>query len=648
MKPNITVALRLSLAIAAVALVANAQTVPLDVEAGVRFTQVDGNKDMYKTQINEQGGFLIRSLTYNSVDFGGTTSLVDHFRLDISDLGAGPAGALRIDTGKSGSYRFKVGYRVTNDFSALPAFANPLLSQGIIPGQHTYNRDRHMLDADLELLRWSAFSPFIGYSFNRWSGPGTSTYHVAQEEFLLRSQLRDTDNEFRIGTSFSFATVTGQITQGWRNYHSDESLTLSGPATGNNTTPVLGKDITASSIQRDSHMDGKTPFTNAFITGTIGSRVRLIGNYVRFAADSSGPETETAGGNFASFEISRFFTGISESADSRAKNTTWRGGAQAEVNLVEGVDFLGGYQREHRDLSGSALINTIYFNSVTFGGADPRDFTTILNANSSLKRDIDTLNASVVARAVGPFSFRAGVVETKEDVNVAPDLAEIVVPGPSEGGSFSRRVTTLDLTGGFASHGFTLGASYKRDHANDPILRTDFINRDRIRARASWAGGPHNFVRIGAVAEKSTPKNDREGFAYNGRISTYSGDLALVPVEKLRLYASASRYRADTTILYRHPETFALDTSYHKENGRAVEGGVGYDFARAGFDTGLSRFENIGTYPFTIDRYHARVTFDIRGNAGIAAEWDRDKYSESLALGDYNANRYGLYLRWRQ
>jgi hypothetical protein len=638
----------LSLAIVAAAVAVNAQTVPLDIEAGVRFTSVDGNRDMYKTQINEQGGFLIRSLTYNTVDFGGAFSLVDHFRLDISDLGAGPAGSLRLDTGKTGSYRFKLAYRVTNDFSSLPAFANPMLAQGITPGQHTYNRDRHIVDADLEFLRFTNFSPFVGYSFNRWAGPGTTSYHVGQDEFLLGSQTRDTDNEFRLGTTFDIFHINGQVTQGWRHFRSSESLSLIGPTTGNNTTPVLGSDNTATSIQRDSRISGKTPFTNAFATTTFGSRVRLTGNYVRFEADSSGPETDSVGGNLASFEISRFFNGLSEQTSSSAKNNTWRGGAQAEVALIDNVDLLAGWQREHRDLSGSALIGTIYFNSITFGGADPRDLATVINANSSLKRDIDTFNASVVARAVGPFSFRAGFVQTKEDVNVAPDLAEIVVPGPSEGGSFSRRVNTIDLTGSFASHGFTLGASYKRDHANDPILRTDFINRDRIRARAAWAGGPHKLLRIGAVAEKSTPKNDREGFAYNGRIATYSGDIAIVPTEKLRLYGSASRYRADTTILYRRPENFAIDTSYHKENGRALEGGVSYDFARVGIDTGLSRFTNIGTSSFTIDRYHARATFDIRGNAGIAAEWDLDKYAETSLLGDYNANRYGIYLRWRQ
>src|SRR5581483_12211870 len=119
-----------------------AQTPPLDVEAGFRFLDLKGNEDMYRTQINERSGFLIRSLTLA----GNEGTFADFYRIDASDLGVGPAGSLRIDLGKTGLYRFTLAYRQTNAFSALPAFANPLLGQGIIPGQHTYDRDRRMID----------------------------------------------------------------------------------------------------------------------------------------------------------------------------------------------------------------------------------------------------------------------------------------------------------------------------------------------------------------------------------------------------------------------------------------------------------------------------------------------------------------------
>src|SRR5450759_3639124 len=80
---------------------ASAQTtMPVELEAGYRWLSLSGSSDMYRTQINERDGFLIRALTIS----GNDTPFTDHFRLDATDLGAGPAGALRLDFGKTSLY----------------------------------------------------------------------------------------------------------------------------------------------------------------------------------------------------------------------------------------------------------------------------------------------------------------------------------------------------------------------------------------------------------------------------------------------------------------------------------------------------------------------------------------------------------------
>jgi hypothetical protein len=634
----------LSVCLALLAFTASAQT-PIDVEIGYRWLSQSGNSDMYRTQINERDGLLIRALSLSSSD----TPHTDYLRLDISDLGVGPAGSLRLDAGKANVYRFTLGYRQTNAFSALPTLANPLLGQGIIPGQHTYDRDRRMIDADLELLKWSKITPFVGVSWNRYSGPGTSTYHLGQDEFALNSDLNNRDQEIRAGFGFSAAMFTGSVTQGWRTFSDHETLSLRpGAGNGNNPEPVLGQPITATTITRDDRSSGHTPFTNLYATGQFTNRVRVIGNYVRFAAKSDTDDNESDAGNFASFAISRFFKTLTEQTSGTAKNTTWRGGARAEVVITDKVDLFAGYQREHRELEGSALINELFAQTVNFGGTDPRDIQTVLSAHNSLIRQEDVADIALAARALGPFSLRGGISVSKQDVNVAPDLEEIVVPGPAQGGKFSRRVNSYDLSGAYTKAGFTLGAAWRHDSANDPIMRTDFLDRDRIRVRGGWIS-PTNFFRAGIVAEESTPKNDRPGFAYDSKIRQYTADAEISPNQILRLRAAASRYRADSTILYRRPETFTTDTSIHAENGKSYEGGIGLVFAPASIDAAYTRFDNSGTTPFTIDRYHARVMFKLFGRTGAAAEWDRDNYKEpSPSFGNFEATRYGLYLRWTQ
>ena len=618
--------IRIFAAILFLAAAASAQTIPVDFEAGLRLLDLHGSDDMYRTQINERGGFLIRSMTVA----GAESKYADYFRVDATDLGVGPAGALRVDFGRSSRYRFTLAYRHTNNFSALPNFAN---------GQHTYDRDRRLIDADLELRKWNAITPFFGLSWNRYSGPGTSTYHIGQDEFALQSSLSNRDAEVRAGFGFSWKNLNGQLTQGWRSFRDHETLTLfPGGNAGNNSDPILGRQLSASAITRDDKMSGHTPFTNLYATGQFTARVRVIGNYVRFAADSRGSESEDASGAFASFAISRFFGGFSEQADARAKNTTWRGGARAEVTLTDKVDLFAGFQHEHRGLEGSALITDLFLQTVNFGGLDPRDVQTILNAHSALDRDEDVASVAVSARVLGPFSLRAGISQSKQDVTVTPDLSEIVVPGPGQGGEFERRVTTSDLIASYANHGFTLGAAWRHDKADDPIMRTDFLSRDRLRLRAGWIA-PEDRVHASITAEQSTPTN--------AKIRQISADADVAATDKIRVHAAAARFKTNSSILYRRPETFAIDTSRHDENGKSVEGGVLVSLARVSIDAALARFTNRGTYPFDIDRFRTRATFPLHGKAGLTAEWDHDKYDDLvLSAGDFRADRYGLYLRW--
>jgi hypothetical protein len=634
----------LFLPVVLLALGASAQTIPIDIEIGYRWLDLDGSEDMYRSQINEDSGALIRSFTLTTNDFGGRTGFLDHFRIDAGDLGSGPAGALRLDAGKSGSYRFNLRYRTADAFSALPAFANPLLGQGVRPGQHTFDRKRSTVDADVELLRWSMFKPFVGYSWNRYEGPGTTTYNVGQDEFLLSHYLNDTDRELRIGTGFELGSFTGQVTQGWRRFRGNESFKLApGAGNGNNVDPVLGRPILISDLTRSDHTSVDTPFTTFYIAGQASEAIRMIVNFARFASDADGTETEDFSGSLASFPLSRFYSGLSQASSSRAKNTTWRGSARAEARIIEGLDVMGGFKREHRQLEGSALIDTLYRQSVTFGGADPRDVQVILESSNALERDEDSMDIGLVARPKGPFSFRAGFSQSVADVTVTPDLSEIVVDGGSQGGPFDRQIRTFDLGGTFTKSAFSLSGSWRRDRADDAILRTDFLDRDRYRLHAAWKAP--RFVRVGLTADETRQSNDRPEIGYDAKIRQYGADIEVTPIEALSFRASASRFRADSTLLYRRPENFTTASSVNLEKGSTHEGGVALTFRRVTFDGGLSSTENEGTLPFEMTRSRARLTFQLRAKTGLAAEWSRDEYEEAAGLGDFHASRYGIYLR---
>jgi hypothetical protein len=489
--------------------------------------------------------------------------------------------------------------------------------------------------------------PFVGYSWSQFDGPGQTTYFVGQDEFRLGNDLNEKDQEIRAGFAFNFSKFYGQVTQGWRDYTSDETLTLvAGAGSGNNLTPILGRPIEASSISRDSRTDVSAPFTNLYVVGQPFSQVRVIGNYSRFVAETDGGEDESLTGSFASFELGRFFNGLTEEIAPSAKNTTWRGGARAEINISDGFDFFTGFERQHRELEGSALISTLLVDSITFGGVDPRNVQMLFNTSNQLERDEDIVSAGFSARAIGPFAFRATYFDTKQDVVLSPDAAEILVP-PGQGGTMDRSIQTLDLSGTMTINRFTLGASWRKDDADQPILRTDFLDRERVRLRAAWRT-PGNMFRAALTAEQLDQTNDRDGIGYDGEVEQFSGDVELTPIAPLSLRASYSEYKADSIVNFIRPETFVIDNSIYAEKGESVGGGFSLMFAPVRFDADITQYDNTGTVPFTLDRYRVRLAYDFAARVGVAGEWATDKYSEAgFPIADYDADRIGVFLRFR-
>jgi outer membrane protein OmpA-like peptidoglycan-associated protein len=645
---------------------ASAQSNPYtvyDLEIGYRWLDVTGNEDMYRTQINEEDGFLLRAFSMSSSDVYGDMKFFDHLRIDVSEMGVGPAGAIRLDMGKTRAYRLLINYRDADQYSALPAWANPFLAQGVIPGQHTIDRNRKMLDIDLELFPGRTFTPFIGYSSNSNKGPGTTTYHFGQDEFQLAQNLDESEDEFRVGLAWDTKHFYGRITQGWRSYEADETLTLVN-GEGNNGFPVLGRPIEADTLTRTSSIEDKNaPYTNVFVTGELGSRVKLIGTYVTFDGEAEGLESETASGSFASFPYRAFFNGVDSTITSAADVEASRAGVRAEIILMPGLDLLAGYEQRERDMSGMGLLDAVFFDAETFGGLDLGDLDVLATRETIFERTEDVYNVGLSWRSLGPFSLWANYSETDQEVLIDQDIDEIVVPGFQEG-SFERNIKTFDAGGNVRWSGFTVGVLYKKDDADDPILRTDYLDRERIRIRAAWQTKNDTF-RIGFVAENLDQSNNREGTGYDGEMKSYSADARWSPNDMFSLWGAYSVFEADSTVLVREPASFTTLTSVHSEDGDSFEAGVDLKWKAIELGAGIGHFENEGTNPFEIDRYRARLAWNFTPSWGASAEWARDSYEETGAiptqfskslvfpprtgagLGDYEADRIGAFLRWR-
>ena len=625
---------------------ATAQDVPLDLELGYRWTDVSGNEDMFRNQVNEREGFQIRALSYGLGDIRGTNA-IDHFRIDAADLGIGPNGLFRLEAGRTGYWKLNASYRMTDFYSNYPTIANPFLEAGSLESQHAYDRTRTTMDVDLELLPGKAVRPLVGFSYSRYAGPGLTTYHVGQDEFGLDQDLKEKDTEYRIGVAFDAGAFSGQVVQGWRQFRGEETLRLStGAGAGNNPGTILGVPITLTSLTRTSKTDIDTPVTSAVVTGKLGKAVRLTGTYVRAKADGEDESSENLAGNLVSFDILRYFKTLAEQTSATSEALSWRGSIRADVHVSNGFDVTAGYTRRSRELDGYGLVNDLYGSTTMFSGFDPRDVTTILQSQTRLEREEDIFDVRASLKVAGPFSVRIGYSENQADILVVNDPSEVVIPG-GQGGQYDRKVGTFDGGLLFKLSGVSLGVDYVTQNADNAVMRTDFLDRDRIRVRGAWE--PAKWFRIGATAEQIDTENDDAGYGLDGKVKTYAGDLEVGPWNWLRLRFGMGRFEADNSIDYRIPQTWATATSVYAEKGDSLEGGLTVNFKPFTLEAQLRRFENEGSFAYELDRARVRAGVDFTKMFGIAAEWDLDDYTEknrSYGTGaDYKANRYGLYLR---
>ena len=623
--------------------VARAQAIPFDLEVGYRFLDVIGSEESYRSQINEREGFLVRGVHLGTDGKTDGFPILDHLRIDGSDLGAGPAGSLSVDAGLTGAYRLRLSYRHLDQFSALAGFANPL---GALIGQQTWDRTRDMVDINLELLPGAVVTPLLGYTSNNLTGPGYTTYTVGQDEFRLAQDLTVHDQEFRVGAGFHAGAFSGEFLQGWRRDHEIEKDSLApGAGAGNNTGTVLGNNLDLSSLARSSVTDVNTPTSSFFLRGFATDAIQLMAFYVRASASADSTDQENLNGSLVSFPLARFFTGLADNSSSRVQNTMWRVGGRVEWHVLDGVDVTGGFVRRHATWDGEDLVSSLFTGTTGYTGVTLADIQTILNAQTSVDRIEDVYDVQVAAKGFGPFGVRAGYSRIQQDLTVTEDPSEILVPG-GQGGNFTRNINRIEGALTYGTGPFFAAAEASWDDANQSVLRTDYLTRNRERVRVTWKGLP--WLTLGATGLWVDQKNDTLGINSKGSSRQYTGDVTLTPVKPLRLHGAYSKLQADNTIPIRAPQDFSVLDSVDTEDGQMWEAGLGLKLDKIAIDGFWSRFANEGSYAYRLYRGGARVDFDATAHVGLIGEWSIDRYLDyQISTSSFRANRYGVYLKWR-
>jgi hypothetical protein len=626
---------------------AAAQSTHFDIELGYQGVDVDGNEDLYRTQINQRDGFVLRGLSIHHINPTDEAKIADNFRIDAAGFGGNPAGRFRLWAGLGKIYRLRLFYSQFENFSALPAFANPEIEDGVVPGQHTWDRDRQTIDIELELLPNRTITPLIGYRRNEIDGPRRTTYRVGENEYRLDSELTETEDEIYAGFTFKAGSVFGTLIQGWRQYTAEDRLSLApDESNGNVDVPLLGVEQYLDDFSRNMRTEAETPVTTVNIQGRIIDALGFAASYVRADIEGEASSAEMLSGSLVSYRISRFFQGLDQDVSSRTDNPYWRGEGRLDVHFTDSVRLDLHYQTSHRSLEGWSLISNLYLDTLNFAGFDPRDIETMIEVNNGFDRQDDQITARLNVSDVGPIVLWAEYGKRDTDLTVDQDLSQIVVPG-GQAGSYER---STDLIGAGASiliKDSRISFDVTTENADNVIVRTDFNDRLRLRGRLDLALA--SWFRALVTAEHIELNNSTSGVGYESNTDHFALDLNFNPTENLTFRLAWDSFDNSTEMPILIPQTLTEGRSEFMEEGTLLEGGLLWRISRFTIDLGYSEFENTGSFEFDSTRAFLRFGVDFTDHWAAAFEYENNEYEEEvLDLAQFDATRYGIYVRWHR
>ncbi len=445
---------------------------------------VGGSHDVYRTLVNLGEGPRLFDGNLRYRDPAG--KFADEFDLTGHSWGGDPYNTLLLRARKSGVYSLRLDYRNVAYFNALPSFANPLLGEGILLSQRTFDITRRNFDSELEIRPNARISPFVSFSSASGFGRGVTTFIDSANEFAVGTDLDDRTNTFRGGVRMRTSRFNLTLEQGRTSFEDDQRIfNAEADNPGNRRSRFLGREILLDELSQRYRVRGDGLFNRAVIEGRPWSRLSFTGQFLY-----SQPETEVefdseALGDF--FSVAGFspFTAQSEQGSGLASRPRTSGSWNTEVRPLRRVRIVQSWFIDRFHVSAGSLV-TQSLNTARERNSELRAFDLlVVNYNQHQVDVIVDVGSRVTLR--GGHRYVWGDAESRDPTL----LLRRDSPGP-DGGSPGRLRRHVGLAGGSVRlHSkFSISADFEASPGDQTLFRTGLMDYQRAKVRARYRVRP--------------------------------------------------------------------------------------------------------------------------------------------------------------
>jgi hypothetical protein len=603
------------------------QGVTGQITLGYRWNgDVRGNENVYRSIVDLNSGIRLVDLDLSVTK---ANKLFDRLNLRVGDWGD-PYNHAFLDVRSNKWYQFTGDYRNFLYFNNLPTFANPLLGNGSLSSQRSYDMQRRMSNFELDLLPSSRFIPYIAYSRSAGSGSAISEFvNGAQNQYPVRTILDDASDTFRGGFRLELHRMHASIEQGRINFGDRQRNYLNAFTTGDRTTPYLGQTLDLTGVQQSYGVSGHSNYTQMLFSAAPFSWADVRASVLHSRPETSVAYEASAGGVLVAPNGVDLASTVHEmgSGDSAMPHNSADVGF--EVRPFSRMRILGSWMTDHyRVTSAALLVQSLLFGSTTASTvASTQTPASDVNQFHYNREQLDVLldvTKKITLRAGQRFvwgdSFvRATItgfpLETSE-LRQSVGLAGISVR-PSQ-----KLSGNIDLEAASGSHSF---------------FRTSLQDYHRVRARLRYQWTPS--VQFGVVSSETHGENPVAGVGYDFAYYANAFNANWRPGSNKHFGITAeymySTMRSDLNY-YLEPESLQRVRSFYSEHGHTASGLLDLTLPKIGsapagsLSVGGAMLTVGGTRPTDFFQPLGRLTVPVRKNVEGVAEWRWWGYNESI------------------
>ncbi len=617
---------------------------------------ITGSIDLgYRWLANASGSFE----TYRSVVnlgsgpklFGADFALLDskHRFFDEAHVRAytwfgEPYSTIHLDAKKTHVYDFDADYRNIAYFNNLPSYANPLLAQGIVLNEQSYDTRIRIAHVELDLHpnRW--ITPYVAYDPNTSSGTGVTVFVASRNEYPVPTIMNNFTNVFRAGVRLDRERFHAALEMGGTTFRSDQDLFWSGSEnTGNVSRPVLGQTLFLSDLIAAYGISGNGIFSKVLLASNARSWLDLYGQFLYTQPESTAHFQQAAAGNFFLQSQLLFYNGQQNLISAEAKLPHTSASVDVEMRPLQRVRIIESWLTDRLHTSGSAASS-----QVVIGPGFSQQMSELLA--SSLATNYSRAGIDVLFDVTSRLAVRGGYRYVWGDGStVTLPLAGLV--GLER--STLRRNTGVGGVSYRPSQKISVSGEIEAAESGNVYFRTSLFNYQRVNARARYQVNPS--LNLYADFNALHNHNPTPGINYDYLALAESFTVAWAPKSKTwDFQGTYTRSALQSNIFYLAPQDLQPQPSFYRDNAHTVTSLLRWKLPsveghKSEVTIGGSVFLSSGSRPSSYFQPLARLMIPLSKKLAYFTEWRYYGYGEAFYIYEgFRSNLITAGLRWTQ